>query len=181
VKKILKNLLIVAACALLVVLGLASTKPDQFRVERSIQIQASPAKVFAYLEDFHEWQAWSPWEGLDPELKRSYSGAAKGLGAVYAWEGNSHVGSGSMEITELAAGRHLKIKLDFIKPFEGHNGAEFTLKPQGQSTELTWAMFGPSPFMAKVMQVFMSMDTVMGKEFDSGLAKLKAAAESKGA
>ena len=159
------------------ILVFASTKPDSFRVERAASIQAPPEKVFAFINDFHNWDAWSPWEKLDPDMKRSHSGAPKGKGAVYSWEGNSKVGAGRMEIIESTPPSRILIKLDFIKPFEGHNTAELTLVSKGATTDVAWAMYGPTPFVSKVMQVFVSMDILIGKDFESGLANLKAAAE----
>src|SRR5436190_5964080 len=123
-------------------------RPDSFRIERSAVIKAPPEKIFPFIDDFHRWTAWSPWEKIDPQLKRTYSGAASGKSAAYAWEGNSKVGAGSMEITESAAPARIVLKLDFIKPFEGHNITEFTLAPGAQGeTKLTWVMSGPSPYI----------------------------------
>ena len=173
----LKIVGIVLAVLVVAVLGMAMTKPDSFRVQRTARIQAPPDKIFPLIDDFHNWSSWSPWENLDPAMNRSHSGAPSGKGSVYEWEGNSKVGKGRMEITDASASSKVAIKLDFLKPVEGHNIAEFTLEPQGDSTNVTWAMYGPSPFPAKVMQVFISMDKLLGKEFESGLANLKAAAE----
>ena len=173
----LTNIVIVIVVLIVAVLGLAAAKPDTFRVERAATIKAPPAKVYALIDDFHQWSQWSPWEKLDPALKRSFSGPNSGKGAVYEWTGNNKVGAGRMEITEPTPPNKLLIKLDFIKPFEGHNVAEFTLQPQGDSTQLNWAMYGPTPFVSKLMQVFMSMDKLIGKDFEAGLANLKAAAE----
>ena len=159
-------------------LGLAVTRPSQFRVQRSARIKAPPSKIFSYLDDFHRWGEWSPWEKLDPALKREYSGAARGKGAAYAWEGNRKVGQGRMEIVDLSAPNKLTVKLDFLQPFEAHNTAEFTLAPDGDATEVTWAMYGPSPFVTKVMGVFIDMNKLVGKDFESGLANLKALAEA---
>ena len=172
-----KILGIVIVLLIVVILGLAATKPDTFRVERSTLIQAPADRVYAQLEDFHRWSAWSPWEKLDPALKRTYSGAENGVGAVYAWEGNSKVGQGRMEIREAVPASKVEIQLDFLKPFEAHNTADFTLAPQGDSTQVTWAMTGPNNFLGKVMSVFVSMDSMVGKDFETGLANLKAAAE----
>lgn len=158
-------------------LGYAAIQPDAFRVERSASIKAPPEKVFALINDFHAWTAWSPWETKDPAMKRIHSGAASGKGAVYAWEGNNQVGQGSMQITRSDASSRITIQLDFIKPFEGHNIAEFTLQPQGDSTHVTWAMYGPSPYLSKLMGVFFDMDHMIGKDFEAGLANLKASAE----
>ncbi len=158
------------------ILAYATTKPDTFRVQRATSIKAPPEKIYPHLGDFHAWNAWSPWEKMDPALKRTFSGAASGKGAVYAWEGNKKVGKGRMEITDATPSR-IAIKLDFIEPFEGHNVTEFTLEPKGDSTSLTWTMSGPALFITKVMQVFVSMDAMIGKDFEAGLASLKAVAE----
>lgn len=173
----IKNIVIVIVVLLGGVLAFAATKPDTFRVERSTSIKAPPEKVFALINDFHQWGGWSPWEKMDPAMQRKHSGAASGQGAVYEWEGNSKVGKGRMEITDSSAPSKLLIKLDFLEPFEGHNTAEYTLKTSGDTTALTWAMYGPSPFMSKVMQVFVSMDSMIGKDFEAGLANLKVIAE----
>jgi uncharacterized protein YndB with AHSA1/START domain len=163
--------------ALAVVLALAAMRPDDFRVQRAERIHAPPERIFAAINDFHRWSAWSPWERMDPAMKRSFSGADSGKGAVYAWEGNSKVGAGRMEILDSTSPSLIRIKLDFIKPFEGHNTAEFTLTPGGDATDLRWAMFGRSPFVAKVMGLFVSMDRMIGKDFEAGLANLKRLAE----
>jgi hypothetical protein len=160
-----------------VVLGLAATKPDSFQVQRSASLQAPPEKVIGLIDDFHNWGSWSPWEKLDPAMKKTYSGAGAGAGSVYAWEGNSKVGAGRMEILDVTPAK-VTIKLDFIRPFEGHNVAEFTLAPQGGATQVTWAMHGPTPFISKVMQVFVSMDKLIGGDFERGLANMKAVAEN---
>jgi uncharacterized protein YndB with AHSA1/START domain len=158
------------------VLIYASTKPDTFRMERSTIIKAPPEKISAYLSDFKQWAAWSPWDEKDPAMKRSFSGAPSGKGAIYGWEGNNKVGTGSMEVLEVQP-QKVSVKLDFLKPFETHNTADFILEPQGDSTKVTWAMFGPANLMTKVVHVFMSMDKMVGPDFEAGLAKLKAAAE----
>jgi uncharacterized protein YndB with AHSA1/START domain len=158
--------------ALVAILVIASTKPDTFRVERSAVIKAPPENIFALINDFQQWRSWSPWEARDPALKRTYSGTASGKGSIYAWEGNRNVGSGRMEIMESAAPSKIVIKLDFIKPFEGHNTAEFTLTPGANSTVVNWVMVGPSIFFSKVMQVFMNFDRMIGKDFETGLANL---------
>ena len=169
---------IILVIAIAVVLILASTKPDSFRVQRSLPIKAPPETLFALINDFHRWGNWSPWETRDPAMKRSFSGPSSGTGAVYAWEGNRNVGSGRMEILESSAPSKIVIKLDFFKPFEGHNTAEFTLLPRADATTVDWVMHGPAPFLSKVMQVFMNFDTMIGRDFEQGLANLKKAAES---
>jgi len=165
------------AIAIVVVLILAATKPDSFRVQRSLMIKAPPETLFALINDFHRWGTWSPWETKDPAMKRTFSGAPSGTGAVYAWDGNKNVGSGRMEILDTSAPSKIVIKLDFFKPFEGHNTAEFTMLPQGDVTNLTWVMHGPAVFMSKVMQVFMNLDRMIGKDFETGLANLKSLTE----
>ena len=159
------------------VLIYAATKPDTFRVQRSISIKAQPEKIFPLINDFQSWMAWSPWEKMDPMLKRTYSGSVQGQGAVYEWDGNNKVGTGRMEIIEIAPPSKVLIKLDFIKPFEGHNIAEFTLEGHGDSTNVTWAMFGPAAYMAKVMSLFMDCDKMVGPQFETGLANMKAVTE----
>jgi len=164
---------VVIALAIAIVLISAMTKPDTFRVQRVATIKATPDQIFPLINDFHRWGTWSPWENKDPAMKRSFSGAESGKGAVYGWDGNKNVGSGRMEILDATTPSKITIKLDFFKPFEGHNTAEFTMLPQGDATSVTWTMYGPAPFMSKVMQVFMSMDNMIGKDFETGLANLK--------
>lgn len=168
--------LLIPLAAIAVLLVYAATRPDAFRLERSILIQAPPEKLFALIDNFREWTKWSPWEHIDPALKRSYSGPEAGPGTAYAWEGNSKVGSGRMEILESAPTSKIVIQLDFLKPFEAHNTAEFTLVPQDGGTLVTWAMFGPNPYLGKLMQIFFSMDKMVGSQFEQGLANLKAVA-----
>ncbi|HYC62112.1 MAG TPA: SRPBCC family protein [Thermoanaerobaculia bacterium] len=156
------------------VVGLAARKPNTFRVERSETIDAPPDQIIALLEDFRRWGEWSPWEKLDPDMKRTHSGAPKGIGAVYAWAGNSKAGAGRMEITESSPSQ-VTLKLDFTKPFEAHNIVEFKLQPQGNATNVTWSMYGPSPFITKLFMVFMSMEKMVGKDFAAGFANMKKA------
>ena len=159
------------------VLIFAATKPDTFRVQRSASIKAPPEKVFALINDFKRWDAWSPWEKKDPAMKRTFGAVTSGKGAVYAWEGNREVGEGRMEIAESVPPSRVKLKLDFLKPFEAHNVVEFNLEPKGESTNVTWAMQGDTPYFAKIIHVFIDMDSMVGKDFEAGLANLKAAAE----
>jgi uncharacterized protein YndB with AHSA1/START domain len=158
------------------VLTYAGTRPNTFRIARSARIEASPERVFALINDFHGWGSWSPWEKLDPAMKRTYSGAASGKGAVYEWEGDKNVGQGRMEIAEAVPGTKVVIKLDFIKPFEGHNVAEFTLEAQGGATNVSWAMSGPLPFFMKCMHLVVNMDRMVGKNFEDGLSSMNAVA-----
>jgi len=165
--------LIVAAAA---VVAYASTGPDSFHVQRSASIKAPPDRIFPLIADYRNWAQWSPYENRDPEMKRTYSGPPSGKGAKYAWEGNRNVGSGEMEIIDTTPNKIL-IKLDFMRPFEAHNVAEFTLQPQGDATSVTWAMHGPVPLFGKVMHMVMDMDKMVGTDFAAGLARLKTAAE----
>jgi uncharacterized protein YndB with AHSA1/START domain len=160
-----------------VVFGVAASKPNEFTVRRSTRIRATPEKIFPLVNDFHNWAAWSPWEKMDPTMTKSFSGAPSGRGAVYEWEGNSKVGKGRMEITDASAPRRIAIALDFIRPFRANNRTEFILEPQGDSTDVSWTMHGASPFVTKVMSVFMNMDKLIGRDFDAGLANMKASAE----
>ncbi|WP_137937946.1 SRPBCC family protein [Chitinivorax sp. B] len=163
-----------------VLLVMAATKPDTFRIQRATTVNAPPEEVFALINDFHRWGTWSPWEKKDPAMKRTFGGPPNGKGAIYEWEGNRDVGKGSMEITDVTAPSKVTIKLDFVKPITGHNTAEFTLNPHGETTDVTWTMSGPTPFISKLMQVFVDVDRMVGKDFEAGLANLKTAAEKQG-
>jgi uncharacterized protein YndB with AHSA1/START domain len=168
---------VVLAIAIAIVLILAATKPDTFSVQRATTVKAPPEAIFSLINDFHRWGTWSPYETRDPAMKRSYGGAADGKGAVYGWEGNKNVGSGRMEILDTSPPSKIVIKLDFFTPFEGHNTAEFTMLPQGDATNattnVTWLMHGPASFMSRLMQVFINLDNMIGKDFEVGLANLK--------
>lgn len=172
-----KIIALAVVAIVVIVLIAAAFRPDAFRYERSTRIKASPEKIYAFLDDFHRWAAWSPWEKKDPAMQRQFGGNASGKGATYAWQGNSEVGEGRMEVIESAPHGNLKIQLVFIKPFAANNTAEFTLKPAGDETEVHWAMYGPQPYMAKVMGLFVNMDKMIGKDFEAGLSALKASAE----
>ena len=166
---------VVLAIAIVAVLVLASAKPDSFTVQRSAVMQVPAERIYPLINDFRQWAKWSPWEGRDHAMKRSFSGPESGKGAVYAWEGNKNVGSGRMEILDASQPSKITIKLDFFKPFESHNTAEFTFVPErgASATSVIWVMRGPSPFMSKVMQVFMNFDAMIGRDFEAGLANLK--------
>jgi hypothetical protein len=163
--------------ALAVVLVLAWRQPPAFSVRRSVVVQAGPERIFPLIEDFRRWPAWSPWEDRDPQMRRDYAGAAHGIGATYAWEGNKAVGKGRMAITGVQPPRQVDIQLDFLQPFEAHNRAVFSLQPGGGGTEVSWEMTGPTNAVTRLMQVFGAMDRMVGKDFEAGLAKLKAVAE----
>lgn len=176
----LKTLAIIAGViviAVIAVLAYATTKPDTFRVERAVTVNAAPEKIFPLINDFRAWRDWSPYEDRDPDLKRTYSQPASGRGAVYSWDGNSSIGAGRMEILDAPAPSKVTIKLDFYRPFEASNTAEFTMTPSGNGTRVNWAMQGPSQYIGKVMSVFMDMDKMVGGDFEAGLQKLKARAE----
>jgi carbon monoxide dehydrogenase subunit G len=155
-----------------------ATRAPHFRVERQIEIKASPEEVFAIINDLHRWDAWSPWAKRDPAMKTAHSGSTHGIGSVYEWEGNKHVGKGRMEIVGAEPSSRTVIKLDFIAPFEAHNTVEFLTVARGGNTLVTWVIHGPMNFMSKAMGVFMSMDKMMGPDFEQGLASLKAIAEA---
>src|ERR1051325_10533864 len=152
--EVLVIIAVILAVAIAAVLILAATKPTTLRVQRSVSINAPPERIFSLISDFHQWVTWSPYEQKDPAMKRTYSGTERGRGAFYAWDGNKSVGSGRMDILDVSAPSKIVIKLDFFKPFEGHNTAEFTMLPQGDATLLTWTMQGPAVSMSKVMQGF---------------------------
>ena len=172
--KILIALAVVVA-GLVVVIAL---QPADFRVSRSATIAAPPPVVFAQVNDFHNWTAWSPWAKLDPAMKQTYEGAAAGPGAVYAWVGNREVGEGRMTIVESRPGDLIRVKLDFVKPFAGTSVAEFTFRPEGDRTAVTWTMIGEKNFVAKAIHLVMNMDRMIGDQFDKGLAAMKTVAEA---
>jgi uncharacterized protein YndB with AHSA1/START domain len=169
------SIIVLLAAAILV---LAATRPPTFLVTRSASINASPERMFALIADFHSWAHWSPYEKLDPAMKKTFAGPASGVGAIYEWSSAGKAGAGRMEIVDAPAPSKVSIKLDFSKPFKAHNIAEFTLTPRSGGTDVTWAMSGASPFMFKLMGLFLNMDKMIGKDFEAGLAQLKAVAET---
>lgn len=171
-----KKIVIVVLLSIAGVLVFAATRPDTFHVERSVSIAASPEKVLGLVNDFHHWSAWSPWEKLDPAMTRTFGGPTSGVGAVYEWSGNSEVGSGRMEILTVES-TGTTIDLQFKSPMESRNKATFATTPAGSATQVKWQMDGPMPFISKVMCLFVSMDSLIGKDFEKGLANLKAVAE----
>jgi hypothetical protein len=176
--KILAGLAGVMAAAAAIILLLASKQPDDFRMSRSISINASPAKVHGFINDFHKWEAWSPWAKLDPTQKTDYAGPAAGVGASYHWAGDGKVGEGRMTITKSVPGELVALDLQFIKPFEASNPTEFTLKPEGKGCSLTWTMTGKNNLMFKVVGLFMDMEKSLGPQFDQGLNAIKGLAEA---
>lgn len=175
----LKIVLFVFVAAVATVLGLAATRPGVFVVRRSALIEASPVTLVGMVEDFHQWGEWSPWEKVEPEMSRTYEGPARGLGSAYAWSGKK-VGAGRMEIQKVVPAREVEFRLDFIKPFKATNTGRFVFEPQGHVTLVTWTMEGKVPFVSKVMGLFFNMDRMIGKDFETGLANMKAAAEKRG-
>lgn len=155
-----------------------SKKPNMMKIQREAVIHAAPPELFRLLEDFHQWERWSPWDKRDPDIKRIYTGPQKGVGAVYEWDGNKNVGQGRMEILESDPFSKIKLKLDFINPFEGHHITDFVLTPQGDNTHVSWIMTGEANLMSKVMGTFMDMDKMIGKDFEEGLANLDRVVQS---
>ena len=181
IKKVLLGLVALVVLAVVVVCGIASTKPDTVHYERSMEMKADPQVIFDKVQTFKEWKHWSPWANLDPAMTLTLSGPEQGVGAVYEWKGNRDVGQGRMEILEADAPKKLRIKLDFIEPFEGHNEAHFTFTPNGDMTKVTWEMIGPNPFLSKIFATLIDMDAMLGAQFETGLTNLKGLVETGGA
>jgi hypothetical protein len=176
----LKWTLAAVAALIVVFLIVVALQPSDFKVERSATMRAPAPAAFAQVNDFQNWRAWSPWEKIDPALKRSYEGPKAGTGAVYAWEGNKDVGEGRMTITESRPGELVRIKLEFFKPFAATSTAEFNFKPAGlDSTAVTWTMTGQNNFLSKAMCLFVNMDKMVGGMFEQGLAQMKSVVETK--
>jgi len=175
-----KTIAIIAAVVIVLfivtVLVLAANKPETFRVQRQVSIQAPPEKIFPLINDYKNWGAWSPWEKKDPAMKRSFSGPAAGKGSAYAWD-SKEVGAGDMLITESVPSSLVRIDLNFSKPFEAHNKVVFNIQPQTGGSTVSWEMQGPAPLIARVMHVFFNVDKMVGKDFEDGLAAMKTAAE----
>ena len=168
-----------AAVAAIVVIFLAvvAMQPSDFKVERSATMRAPAPAAFAQVNDFQKWQAWSPWEKVDPALKRQYEGTKAGTGAVYAWQGNKDVGEGRMTITESKPAELVRIKLEFFQPFAATNQADFTFKPAGDGTTVTWTMTGQNNFLSKAICMFVDMDKMVGGMFEQGLTQMKTVVE----
>lgn len=167
----------VMIAAIVIVLILASMKPNQFRVERSINIAAPAEKIFPYFVDLKQQRQWSPWEQKDPDMKRTYTGTEKGVGAIYEWDGNREIGAGRQEITSVTPHSKIDVTMDFFRPMQAKNHIEYILRPAESGTKVTWAIYGPMLFMSKIMSVFMSFEKMIGGEFEKGLVQLKALAE----
>lgn len=173
----LRKLSVLILALLAGLLGYAALQPDEFSVQRSIAIQAPPERIVPLIDDFHRWAAWSPFEKLDPQMRRRFGGPERGVGASYAWEGNAQAGAGRMRVTG-SSPDGVAIALDFVKPIPGHYLAEFSLQPEGTVTRVTWRMRGPDPYVGKLMGLFFDRDRMIGGDFEAGLSSLKALAEA---
>lgn len=177
-KKILIALIVVVAILALFA-GIVAMQPADFRIVRSATISAPPSEVFPKVNDFHQWEAWSPWAKLDPEAKNTFEGPAAGTGSIFKWSGNDKVGEGMMTVLESRPDELIKIKLEFIRPFPDTSITEFTFKPEGNQTMVTWSMAGTKNFMSKAVCMFMNMDKMVGGDFEKGLANMKTVVEGK--
>jgi len=174
----LKKILIAIAAIVVVFVVVVAIQPSEFRIVRSATISAPAPAVFAQVNDFHNWEAWSPWAKVDPAMKQAYEGPPAGTGAIYTWAGNDQVGEGRMTLTESRPSDLIRIKLEFLKPFAATNTAEFTFKPEGNQTVVTWSMAGENNFVAKAVHLFMNMDKMVGGDFEKGLARMRAVVEA---
>jgi len=174
----LKKILIAIAAIVVVFVVVVAIQPSEFRIVRSATISAPAPAVFAQVNDFHNWEAWSPWAKLDPAAKATFEGPSAGTGAIFRWAGNDKIGEGSMTITESRPSNLIRITLEFVKPFAATNTAEFTFEPEGNQTAVTWSMAGKNNFMAKAVSLFMNMDKMVGGKFEEGLANMKSVVEA---
>jgi hypothetical protein len=173
----LKKILIGIAALIAIFLIVVALQPSDYRVTRSATMAAAPGTVFDQVNDLQKWRAWSPWEKIDPDMERTYDGPSAGEGAKYAWAGNSDVGEGNMTITESRPSDLIRVKLEFLKPMSSTADTEFTFKPDGDQTAVTWTMSGKNNFLAKAFCLFMNMDKMIGGQFEDGLANLKSVVE----
>jgi hypothetical protein len=173
-----KKILIVLVAVVAVFATVVALQPSEYRIARSTTVSAPAPEVFAQVNDFHNWEAWSPWAKLDPSAKTTFEGPAAGQGAVFAWSGNDKVGEGRMTLTESRPAELVRIRVDFVKPFAGTSTSEFNFKPAGNQTAVTWAMSGQRNFLEKAMCLFVNMDKTLGGEFEKGLAQMKSVAEA---
>lgn len=174
----IKIVLIVLAVALIGLLTVVALQPPDFRIARTLRMASPPQAVFNEVNDLHRWEAWSPWAKLDPDMKQTYEGPPAGAGASSAWTGNKEVGEGRMTISESRSPEFIRVQLEFLKPFKAVNQAEFTFKPEGEQTVVSWSMTGQKNFMVKAVHLFMDMDKMIGGQFEQGLAQLKAVVEA---
>ncbi len=174
----IKKILLGVAAIVVVFLLVVAMQPAEFRITRSSTISGDASDVFAQIDDFHNWKNWSPWEKMDPEMKRTFEGETSGVGAIYSWEGNKKVGSGKMTIVESRPDELVRIKLEFFKPFAATNDTEFSLKDVENGTSVTWTMSGRNGFLGKAMCLFKNMDKMVGPDFENGLAQMKSTVET---
>src|SRR5881409_2320339 len=172
------KILVALAVIVLGFVGVVAVRPSEYRVARTATIAAPAPAVFAQVNDFHKWEAWNPWAKLDPAMKQAYEGAPAGTGAIYTWAGNNEVGEGRMTLTESRPSDLIRIKLEFLKPFRGTSLAEFTFKPEGGQTVVTWSMTGQNNFIAKAVHLFMDIDKMIDGNFEKGLARMKSVVEA---
>jgi len=177
---VLKTILIALAAIVILFVGIVAIQPSDFRITRSAKMSAPPSAAFAQVNDYHNWDAWSPWAKLDPNAKVTFEGPSSGTGATFTWSGNDQVGAGRQSIVESRPDELIQIKLEFEKPFKATNTAEFTFKPEGGQTVVTWSMFGKNNFIGKAFSLFMDCDKMVGSEFEKGLASMKAVVEADG-
>jgi len=173
----LMKILIALAVIVIVFVVVVALRPSEYRVARTLMISAPAAAVFAQVNDFHKWDAWNPWAKIDPAMKQTYAGAPAGAGAVYTWTGNKEVGEGRMTLAESRPHELIRIDLEFLKPFAATSIAEFTFKPEGNQTVVTWSMAGKVNFVARVIHLFVDMDKMIGANFEQGLADMKSVVE----
>jgi len=174
-----KKILIVLVVALAAFAAYVATRPADFTITRSASMAASPAKVFGVVNDLHQWNDWSPWAKLDPDMKTVYEGPSKGVGAISSWTGNNKVGEGKMTLVKSEPNSLVSFQLEFLKPMKANNTVDFSFKPEGKGTLVTWTMSGKNSFVGKAFCAFMNMDKMVGGDFESGLANLKALVEAK--
>ena len=166
------------AAIVAVLVAVIAMRPSDFRVTRSATMSAAPADVFTQVNNFHNWEAWSPWVKIDPNAKTSYEGPTTGEGAYFSWNGNREVGEGSMKIVESRPNDLIRIKLDFVRPFAGSNDVQFTFQPAGDQTNVTWSIAGKNNFMSKAVGLFLDCEKLTGDMFEQGLASMKSIVES---
>lgn len=172
------KILIAVAVIVVVFVIVVALQPSEYRVARTATMSAPATAVFAQVNDFHKWEAWNPWGKIDPAMKQNYEGAPAGVGAIYKWAGNNEVGEGRMTVTESRPSDLIRVQMEFFKPFAGNGTAEFTFKPEGNQTAVTWSMTGQNNFMAKAIHLFMNMDKMIGGQFEKGLADMKSIVEA---
>jgi Polyketide cyclase / dehydrase and lipid transport len=175
----LKKILVAVVCVIAVLTLIISLQPSAYRVQRSASIAAPPSEIFTLINDFHNWDSWSPWAHLDPAMKKTINGPRSGIGANYMWSGNDEVGEGRMSITESQPYERIRIRLEFIKPFAAVNATEFNLRPEGSGSAVDWTMTGENDFIGKAFSLFMNTDKMIGADFEKGLSRLKSVAERK--